>query len=109
MAAMEHETEPGPAGPPEPATARELAAAREPAPARELAAAREPGEGQESAAAHASTGESRVDAALRLLDRLPALPVAEHPDLFELVHAQLTDVLGELDSGAGGAAGPHPN
>jgi hypothetical protein len=44
------------------------------------------------------TGGPRVDAALRLLDRLPGLPVSEHPELFEQVHAQLTEVLGELDS-----------
>jgi hypothetical protein len=50
------------------------------------------------------TGEPRVDAALRLLDRLPGLPVSDHPELFEQVHAQLTDVLGELDSGTGPAA-----
>jgi hypothetical protein len=49
------------------------------------------------------TGEPRVDAALRLLDRLPGMPVSEHPDLFEQVHAQLSDVLGELDSGPAGA------
>jgi hypothetical protein len=46
-----------------------------------------------------ATGEPRVDAALKLLDRLPGLPVSEHPELFERVHAQLRDVLGELDSG----------
>jgi hypothetical protein len=51
-----------------------------------------------------STGEHRVDAALRLLDRLPELPVSEHAGLFEQVHAQLTEVLGELDSGPGGPA-----
>jgi len=51
------------------------------------------------------TGEPRVDAALRLLDRLPGLPVSEHPQLFEQVHAQLTEVLGELDS----AQGPQAN
>jgi hypothetical protein len=50
-----------------------------------------------------ATGEPRVDAALRLLDRLPGMPVSEHPDLFEQVHAQLSDVLGELDSGPAGA------
>ncbi len=50
------------------------------------------------------TGEPRVDAALKLLDRLPGLPVSEHPQLFEQVHAQLSEVLGELDSGAGGAS-----
>ena len=56
-----------------------------------------------------STGEPRVDAALRLLDRLPGLPVSEHPELFEQVHAQLTEVLGELDSGPGGPVGQHAN
>jgi hypothetical protein len=52
-----------------------------------------------------STGEPRVDAALKLLDRLPGLPVSDHPELFEQVHAQLTEVLGELDSGPGGPPG----
>jgi len=51
-----------------------------------------------------ATGEPRVDAALKLLERLPGLPVSEHPELFELVHAQLSDVLGELDSGQAGPA-----
>ena len=46
------------------------------------------------------TGNERVDAALRLLDRLPGLPVSEHPQLFEQVHAQLSEVLGELESGS---------
>ncbi len=54
----------------------------------------------------AATGQPRVDAAVRLLDRLPGLPVSEHSELFEQVHAQLSEVLGELDSGAGGPAGP---
>lgn len=66
-----------------------------------------PAEVEQPAGGFPGTGEPRVDAALKLLDRLPGLPVAEHPELFEQVHAQLTDVLGELDSGAGGAAGPH--
>ena len=48
-----------------------------------------------------ATGEPRVDAALALLGRLPGLPVSDHPELFEQVHAQLTEVLGELDSAAG--------
>jgi hypothetical protein len=56
------------------------------------------------AAATPGTGEPRVDAALRLLDRLPGLPVSDHPELFEQVHAQLTEVLGELDSGSAGPA-----
>ena len=45
------------------------------------------------------TGEARVDAALSLLDDLTELPVAEHPAVFERVHAQLSEVLGELGSG----------
>jgi hypothetical protein len=52
-----------------------------------------------------ATGEPRVDAALKLLERLPGLPVSDHPELFEQVHAQLSEVLGELDSGAGPASG----
>lgn len=78
---IEHETEPGRA------EAREAGSAD----TRD-----EPGTGSVSAV-H-GTGEPRVDAALRLLDRLPGLPVSEHPELFEQVHAQLTEVLGELDS-----------
>ena len=50
-----------------------------------------------------ATGEPRVDAALKLLERLPGLAVSDHPELFEQVHAQLSEVLGELDSGAGPA------
>jgi hypothetical protein len=66
-------------------------------------AAREGAEGGAVAARQApSTGEPRVDAALRLLDRLPGLPVSEHSELFEQVHAQLSEVLGELDSGPAG-------
>jgi hypothetical protein len=45
------------------------------------------------------TGEPRVDAALKLLDRLPELPVREHAELYEQVREQLSDVLGELDTG----------
>jgi hypothetical protein len=50
------------------------------------------------------TGEPRVDAALSLLDDLTELPVTEHPAVFERVHAQLGEVLGELASGS--LAGP---
>jgi len=63
--------------------------------------------GAESAAGAPGTGEPRVDAALRLLDRLPGLPVSEHPGLFEQVHAQLSEVLGELDSGQSSPPGQH--
>ncbi|HUZ22466.1 MAG TPA: hypothetical protein VMV07_01735 [Streptosporangiaceae bacterium] len=50
------------------------------------------------------TGEARVDAALSLLDDLTELPVTEHPAVFERVHAELGEVLGEL--GSGSLAGP---
>lgn len=77
----------------------------------EVAAGRaDPGEGLPVAAAltvpRPETGEPRVDDALSLLDDLPELPVAEHPDVFARVHAQLGEVLGELASGplAGAAA-----
>lgn len=90
---MEHETGPAEAGRPD-------AGSQSPA---EETGLRGPGAGE------VSTGEPRVDAALQLLDRLPGLPVSEHPELFEQVHAQLTEVLGELDPGLGGPAGQHAN
>ena len=82
MSAMEHETEP--------TEHRDVATAMA---AGQIAAA------ATTADRGPGTGEPRVDAALRLLDRLPGLPVSDHPELFEQVHAQLTEVLGELDSG----------
>lgn len=45
----------------------------------------------------AETGEPRVDAALKLLRQLPGLPLAEHAAVFERVHSELSNVLGELD------------
>jgi hypothetical protein len=51
------------------------------------------------------TGESRVDAALSLLDDLTEMPVTEHPAVFEQVHAQLSEVLTELRSGPSGGPG----
>ena len=53
--------------------------------------------------AEQTTGEPRVDAALKLLERLPGLPVSDHPELFEQVHARLSEVLDELESGSGAA------
>ena len=86
---MEHEAEPG-----------RTEAAGQDAPddgVRREAAAETPAE--------QATGEPRVDAALKLLERLPGLPVSDHPELFEQVHARLSEVLDELESGSG-AAGP---
>jgi hypothetical protein len=55
----------------------------------------------DAALARPGTSEPRVDAALRLLDELATIPVSEHPAVYERVHAQLSDVLGELDTGPG--------
>jgi hypothetical protein len=97
---MEHEIEPARAGQPEPGAQSSPDGPGLPGPGASAASGRGPG-------AVPGTGEPRVDAALKLLDRLPGLPVSEHPELFEQVHAQLTEVLGELDSGLGGPAGQH--
>jgi hypothetical protein len=51
------------------------------------------------------TAEQRVDEALRRLDGLGDLPTSEHPAVFERVHSQLVEVLGELRSGADQADG----
>jgi hypothetical protein len=48
-----------------------------------------------------ATGDPRVDEALRRLGELPELPTSEHPGVFEQVHSQLVDVLGELRPGDG--------
>jgi hypothetical protein len=53
-----------------------------------------------SAERRQETGEPRVDDALHRLDELTELPVSDHLAVFEEVHARLSDVLGELDSGA---------
>jgi len=50
----------------------------------------------ESAGGQETTGEPRVDAALTRLSELDELPVAEHPAVYERVHEQLVEVLGEL-------------
>jgi|SRR5215472_6116619 len=47
----------------------------------------------------ASTGEPRVDAAIGPLTELDDLPVSEHPAVYERVHEQLVEVLGELHAG----------
>jgi hypothetical protein len=95
---MEQESEPGGDGRPDGRTGR---------PDQDAAAETRPPDGA-GAGTGVGTGEPRVDAALRLLDRLPGLPVSDHPELFEQVHAQLTEVLGELDSGLAGS-GPQGN
>jgi hypothetical protein len=51
------------------------------------------------------TAEERVDETLRSLDGLGDLPTSEHPAVFERVHSQLVEVLGELRSGADQADG----
>jgi hypothetical protein len=56
-----------------------------------------PAESADEQAAVAGTGEPRVDAALQRLDGLADLAVHEHPAVFERVHAELSEVLGELE------------
>jgi hypothetical protein len=47
----------------------------------------------------AGTGDTRVDAAVEALGDLDAVPVSEHPAIFERIHGQLVEVLGELHPG----------
>jgi hypothetical protein len=108
---MEHESVPdqaeSPAGPADEPGSAEASTVRGSAEASTVRGSAEAStvRGSAEASTAPGTGEPRVDAALRLLDRLPGLPVSEHPELFEQVHAQLTEVLGELDS----AQGPQAN
>ena len=49
-------------------------------------------------AQHASsTGDFRVDSALSRLEELAGVPVAEHVDVYDDVHAQLRAALADLD------------
>jgi hypothetical protein len=86
-----------------PPKSSEAAPATQAEPAAVPRAADQPADGAQVAAP--ATGEPRVDAALKLLDRLPELPISEHSELFEQVHAQLSEVLGELDTGPAGGPG----
>jgi hypothetical protein len=62
-------------------------------------------QGGDGPASIPETGEPRVDAALELLAELPGLPVSAHAAVFERIHAELTDVLGELDPESAGTDG----
>jgi hypothetical protein len=107
---MEHEAEPGPAeavGQDTPGASPGAAGDTAPVEAAGVTGgAVVPAEqtaGIAAVPAEQTTGDARVDAALKLLDRLPGLPVSDHPELFEQVHARLSEVLGELESGPGAA------
>ena len=80
---MEHDT--GAAGPPD--TAEPPATGEPPDTAEPLETAEAP-----------ATGEPRVDAALSPLGELDELPVSEHPGVYDRIHEQLVEVLGELHS-----------
>ena len=56
----------------------------------------------------AQTGQPRVDAAIMPLAELDELPVSEHPQVFERIHGELVEVLGELHSGAEPAGHAEP-
>jgi hypothetical protein len=58
----------------------------------------DPADSADQQVAVSSTREPRVDAALSRLDELADLTVHEHPAVFERVHAELSEVLGELDT-----------
>ena len=110
---MEHDTGSGGARPPEaeeaaatgePAGAGEPTATGEPAGAGEPTATGEaPGTGEPTATGEApgtgeprGTGERRVDAALGRLVELDDLPLSEHPAVYEWIHEELVEVLGDL-------------
>jgi len=90
-------SEPAPAS--EQAPASETASASETAPASETAARSDAEESDASQETRQATGEPRVDAALGRLGELDELQVSEHPRVYERVHEQLVDVLGELHQG----------
>ena len=90
---MEHDIEPSDA---EPADA-------EPAGAEETDA-----ELTVATTAQEATGDPRVDAAIADLGDLTRLPVSEHPAVFERLHGQLVEVLGELHTGASPASPAKP-
>ena len=71
----------------------------EPASAEVGATAEAAAEEAESREALTSTGEPRVDAVVGRLGELDELPVSEHPGVYERIHEQLVDVLGELHHG----------
>jgi hypothetical protein len=51
-----------------------------------------------------ATGDPRVDAAIAGLGELDELRVSEHPPVFERIHGELVEVLGELHVGTAQAA-----
>jgi hypothetical protein len=55
-----------------------------------------------------ATGDSRVDAAIAHLGNLAELPVSDHPPVFERIHGELVEVLGELHTGVSLADHPGP-
>jgi hypothetical protein len=58
--------------------------------------------GEAGPAGAVTTGDARVDEALRTLDDLAGLPLHEHPAVFEHIHGALAGALGTLGSGPEG-------
>ena len=87
------------AGSSETADAAETAGSAETVESGQTAEDRVTAESNESGEHLATTGEPRVDAALGRLGDLDELPVSEHPGVYERIHEQLVDVLGELHQG----------
>jgi len=94
------------AGPEADAPARDAVPARDAGPAgdadlgRDAVPAKDTEPGREAGKGRPGTGDPRVDKALHGLDELAELPVGEHPQVFERIHGQLVEVLGELRTGA---------
>lgn len=55
-----------------------------------------------------ATGDAGVDDAVRSLGDLGALPVADHPAIFEEVHRRLAEALGEMDGHGAAPRGDDP-
>jgi hypothetical protein len=62
----------------------------------------EPGAGSPGlsgpSARQVATGDRRVDEAVARLADLAEMPVADHPAIFEHIHQQLSQALGDLDA-----------
>jgi hypothetical protein len=100
--AMEHDTGSGPDQRAISGTPDQQAAVQSPEPHEppESADPAEPaGSADTSAGETASTGDPRVDAAIRRLTELDDLPLSEHPGVYERVHEQLVEVLDEVHAG----------
>jgi hypothetical protein len=95
---MERDTEPSDAELPE---GSENSVAPAPEGSENSVAPAPEGAADSVAPAPEATGDPRVDAAIADLGDLAGLAVSEHPPVFERIHGELVEVLGELHTGVG--------